>query len=322
MFTYDPEQDEQQRKFAVYVHYLEATSSVIQASYKTTRDMARAIASTPQFDKLRLNAEYDALSLEKFLRNAWFTEIQARIPRGMPEVIAYANHWLAVQIYYSIYLAMRAFFVVAFDRTVVESHEAGLRAFAAEVASRPRLFGLPWCVLAVGDPEVTTPDVKNCPKKELESVNPLIRLHGDDCWNLVALFLRTTRQRRLRAAVDSWKQKNKRKVIRRAERDVLLKSLRPTSLMDALYRLRIRSNYEDADLYLTGGASERDSESYFDASSRILKSGLLNLELLIAKHVGRTKYEQIVADFVRRERGGFSKNTMQPRWTVIREILS
>lgn len=321
MLTYDPDQEEQQRKFSVYVHYLAAIAGVIQESFRSTREMARAISSTRQFQQLRVNRSYDDVALEKFLRNAWFTEIQARIPRGMPDVIPYANHWLAVQVYYSLYLAMRALFVVALDRRVVESHEAALRTFAAEVGSRPGLFAVPWCMLAIGDPDVTMPNVKNCPKNDLQAVNPLTRPRGSDQWNLVALFLRTTRQRRLTNAIDAWKQKNKRKAIRNSERDSLVAALRPTTLMDALYRLRIRSNYEDADLYLTGGASDEDAKSYFEASSRILKSGLLNFELLIAKHIGRTRYDQIVNDFVRRERAGFSANTMQPRRKVIEEVL-
>jgi hypothetical protein len=135
------------------------------------------------------------------------------------------------------------------------------------------------------------------------------------------LFLRTTRKRRFEYAVASWKQKNGRKAIRSSEREGLLKGLRPTTMLDAIYRLRIRSNYEDADVYLTRGASDADAFTYFDACTRILRSGLFNFELLIARQIGKQVYGQVVDDFVRRERRQFSLQTMQPRWHAIAELL-
>jgi len=320
-FSPPPEPDDEQLKFSVYVHYLAAVGAVIRSSFTSTREMGRTLIATPQFQKLKTRTSFDRDLLEKFLRNAWFTEIQARIPRKMAEVIPYANHWLAVQMYYCIYLAVRAYFLAAFDQKIPESHEAALKSFAAEVMSRPALFASPWCMLAVDDPDVTTPTIRNCPKTDLKAINPLVQPVGDNIWHLTALFLRTTRQRRLEKSIAGWKEKNKRKAIRSGERAKLVDGLRPTTLMDALYRLRIRSNYEDADLYLTGSASEADAIIYFDSCSRILKSGLMNFELLIAKLIGKDQYGDIVADFSMRERSNFSKTTVLPRWRIIDELL-
>jgi hypothetical protein len=238
----------------------------------------------------------------------------------MPDTIPYANHWLSVQVYYALYLALRAYLLACSDKNIADSHEAAPRNFTAEVMSRPALFVIPWSLVAVGDPADPTPILENCPK-QLRAINPLTRPVGDNIWNLTACFLRTTRKRRLDLAIDSWKLRNKRLRIRGDQRNTILKSLRPTNMMDALYRLRVKANYEEADFHLMGSISDQDARSFFDSNILLLKSGLLNFELLVARHVGRSVYERIVVDFVKKERKRFSEGTVIPRWTMIEKII-
>lgn len=186
--------------------------------------------------------------------------------------------------------------------------------------SRPALFAIPWSLLAIGDPADPVPVIKNCPK-QLRAINPLTRPVGEDAWNVAACFLRTTRKRRLDAAIEGWKARKKRRRIRKHEREEVLTSLRPTSMMDALYRLRVKANYEEADLHLIGNVSDQDARSFFNANILLLKTGLLNFELLIARHVGRSMYEKIVLDFVQKERKKFSEGTVIPRWTTIEKLI-
>ena len=122
-------------------------------------------------------------------------------------------------------------------------------------------------------------------------------------------------------SIEGWKTEKKRKRIRRPEREAVAQKLAPTTMMDALYRLRIRSNYEDADLYLTGGADEEEVQAYFDAAVRILKSGMLNLELLIARHIGAKNFTQIVESFQEKDRSNFSETTIQLRKKAILRAL-
>lgn len=112
----DAEPSEEERRFTVYAHYLEAAAELVRTSV-TSHQMVQTIAATPQFQKLQLNKGVDAEQLSKFLRNAWFTEIQARLPRSMPDTVPYANHWLSVQVYYALYLALRGYLLLLQTRT-------------------------------------------------------------------------------------------------------------------------------------------------------------------------------------------------------------
>lgn len=341
MFTYDPadaEPSEEQIKFSVYVHYIEATARVISATYGTLPAVATEIVSGKAFKTVQRRSGYDSVEIEKTLRNAWLTELQTRIPLLAQDLIPHSNHWLPVQVYYSVYLSVRAYFA-AHGWRVDEKHEKTLSTLHGEILGRPSLYALPWRVMAAGDPLVPTATLLNCPVTTAY-VNPLTSPRNTDSWNLIACLLRTTRRRRLEDSIDAWKMTEKRARRQRASRTGkasdkksalasirlpastradLVSKLRETTMFDALYRMRIRSNYEDADTYLFG--SHSDTLSYFRSFAVIRDSAMLNIELLIAQLIGPATFHTIAQSFIAADKSRLSRHTVVRRLGIIRSVI-
>ncbi len=62
--------------------------------------------------------------------------------------------------------------------------------------------------------------------------------------------------------------------------------MRPTTLFDLLYRLRILSNYREGDALLTGPLSPSEAADFHDALCAIVGATLLTVEVFLAHHVG------------------------------------
>jgi len=73
-------------------------------------------------------------------------------------------------------------------------------------------------------------------------------------WPRYGMWLRTTREARLKAREEQWRtEHNKRKVTKDA-RTHISASVAPTSLFDCFWRLRIESNYGTIDIQSQDGA--------------------------------------------------------------------
>lgn len=110
--------------------------------------------------------------------------------------------------------------------------------------------------------------------------------------HILAKALKTTRDRKIEARKADWlkgketKRGTKRKNLTRAELATYSGAMEPTTLFDLLYRLRIRSNYDDADALLRGAVSSHDAEAFHSALCDIVGATLLTIEIYLAYRVG------------------------------------
>ena len=198
----------------------------------------------------------------RLLRNAWLTEIQLGLPSRYSELVSYSNHWAPVQLYYSIYLAIRAFFLAG-NRNVREDYTTTLRTISRDVFSRPELFPLPWKILCTGDPSLANIEYLNLSERiQIQPVSSLTSGDHVNYWDSYGLFLKTTRDRQIDKSIKDWKKTEKRKTIRAGERADLVARLSPTSFFHCIYRLRIRSNYSDVESFLVSIERSDDSDKF------------------------------------------------------------
>jgi hypothetical protein len=105
-----------------------------------------------------------------------------------------------------------------------------------------------------------------------------------------------TRRWKIAQQRDDWLRKNKtksgsqRKRLPSAERTKIVAGLRPTTLMDFLYELRRRSNYEGVDEY-GSDAEDANVERFHRGLLHIADMGLLHYEAVLVRHVGLAAYE-------------------------------
>lgn len=257
----------------------------------------------------------------RLLRNAWLTEIQLGLPSRYSELVSYSNHWAPVQLYYSIYLAIRAFFL-AENRNVGEDHTTTLKTISSDVFSRPELFPSPWKILCKGDPSGSNIEYSNLPDRiEIQPVSSLTSGEYVDYWGSYGLFLKTTRERQIDKSINDWKKSNRRKRIRDRERANLVGRLSPTSFFHCIYRLRIRSNYSDVESFLVSIERSDDSAKFNRSLRRICWYTVLVLELLIARYVGRRLFTQWVEEFIRYDSSELGTRLVQRRCSHISQFL-
>lgn len=82
-----------------------------------------------------------------------------------------------------------------------------------------------------------------------------------------------------------WKKENNKKQVRKAQKQILMSNLAPTTTLNFLYRLRIRSNYADAESYLMSLENSDRAIQYYESLKTVLNAALANLELIIARYI-------------------------------------
>jgi hypothetical protein len=63
--------------------------------------------------------------------------------------------------------------------------------------------------------------------------------------------------------------------------------MRPTTLFDLLWRLRVRANYQESDAFLSGLATPDEAADFHAAFCDIVAATLLTVEIYVAHRVGK-----------------------------------
>ncbi len=264
-------------------------------------------------------------AIRRSLANAWGTELLLALSREYAtedELVRIANNWGAVQAYYVAYHAFQAY-LVANGETRPESHAKTQAMFADRWAQRP-LQMPPW-TFAAGERRF----FNGPPGREVDlTVHQWKTCDATNCWDIAGRALKSTREGALPDAMKT-RRENKRKEARRewerserdriaagkkprkmpkfplphltvAEKAAVRRRVRPHTGMDYLYRLRVKSNYEDSTMFTDGPTDENASRLVHRDLVRIASSVLLMHELHIRERIGLTAMTQFIDDWTRR----------------------
>ena len=188
--------------------------------------------------------------VRRLLRIAWQTELAARVSDVYDDNMLrrVAAQTLPVQAYYAVFNAARAMTTSA--GSPCGTHQAVHRDFESQRAKHAYRS---WGVTLSGDPD-SLPDCALTPKITVpKAFNPMELSHEPE--DYVWAALRMTRRWKVATARENWLRANKtkdgnpRKRMPSSERARLIVSLRESTLMDFLYELRRRTNYEGVDEY-------------------------------------------------------------------------
>jgi hypothetical protein len=253
--------------------------------------------------------------LRKSLASAWGTEyllsMTYRFARE-DELIRITNTWAVVQAYYVHYHAFRAL-LAARGINAPGRHDRTQAMFADYWAGRRQDH--PPCSLGVGaDGPVNVPATI-----ELDgSVHPWSRCDATTSWSVASLALRTTREE----SVSERKRANREKKRRERRREWLMeeqeriqrgrrprkepawplprltaeehhrieRSVRVHTLMDYLYRLRVKANYLDSTVFLEGPEDEEISRRLLQDLKDLAADTLFLHELKVMALLGRPSF--------------------------------
>src|SRR5262249_23221014 len=119
-----------------------------------------------------------------------------------------------------------------------------------------------------GDANLRNVQYRNMPSGiKVRAISTLSNPRVEDFWHWLAMMLRTTRSRHLTSKLEDRNTRKKyatksgkpRRSYSATQRKDICAAIPATSIFDFFYRLRIRSNYEDADAFLLGSLSDTDA---------------------------------------------------------------
>ena len=226
------------------------------------------------------------------LRNSWATEALLSASRvfGGPELLGFANHWAPVQAYYAIYQALNALAVMV-RGSPPKTHSSMQSWIADQLSSPASPFVYPWSARVSGPVGnyVFTDFLGGEPDP---AVSNLATPTPENAGDLLAKAVSTTRDRMIDELKPKWLQDEKTAhgARRKNMPSILLATrsgaLRPTTLVDLVWRMRHRSNYREADAFVTGALTEDDATDFHSAMSDLVAGALLTVEIFIADRVG------------------------------------
>ena len=321
--------------FRTHKQYLSALTATVRQHYggrfmfiapaKVTAGIVERFRSVrPELDLTRREVDQDAL--RRVLMSAWGTEFLLWSGGQMAadedsEIMALVNQWGVVQAYYACAYATQGV-AVAQGNPRPDSHPKTQRLFVQFWIDSYRMFP-PWSLA------VDHSGPRNFPADIVtdEAVHPWIGIDGRSCWALDALLLRSTRRPIVQARADRRRielQAARRKAFEREQdarrsrgRQMLRErnfakprlspeqhadldaTLRPTTILDYLYRLRTRSHYQDPAVFFEGPETPDDASTlHRDLKSLTTWTCLLH-ELVVVELVGKEVFGDAVKAWLR-----------------------
>lgn len=313
-----------QESFKTHSNYLRAFVRILGPEFRRG-DVDACRALLPRIQALGLcnvaqRNQIDRVILRRSLHNAWGTELLISAGEQWfqdEEIIAVSNNWTVVQAYYVLYHATQAY-SIAKGQERQESHPATQRCFAAFWADR-NVNLAPWTMGACNTGN------RNIPNGVVINAQQHVWANCDDgnCWSIACKALKTTWEHeivepRYAAKREALKAQKKRKWqddedarlargrrarkkpkfglpnLTPAQKADVKEASRTATIMDYLYRLRIRANYEDSTMFTEGPDFEGASAEVRQNLAAIAAASLFVHECSICALVGRRTFVEWV----------------------------
>ena len=98
--------------------------------------------------------------------------------------------------------------------------------------------------------------------------------------------------------------------------------MRPTSLLDFIYELRRRANYETADAY-GAEVTDEDIRRFHNGMEALLDAGMLVVEAQLARRVGLGELEALAGEWTRGAKriGPWAAERVERRLEAVRQTV-
>lgn len=315
--------------FRTHANYLRAFAHLadprrISSPRNSFRAIQRRVLNSQFLPTARSQAP-DLAQARASLHNAWGTELLLTLGEQLlqdEEVIRLSNNWNVVQGYYVLYHAVQA--VVAAKGQPRPASHAKTQEWHYQLFAKRQLSLPPWTLAFGSNGALNTPagTVIN------DRVHSWTTCDDETSWGLACKALRTTRedavpermqkqreQKRSEKRKEWNREESKRLALGRrpremptiflprltvSEKEKIEANLRPYTLMDYMYRLRLRSNYEDSAMFTDGPEDNRASTQVRRDVSLLCGSTSLIAELIVGRLVGEEKVRGWAEDWERR----------------------
>jgi hypothetical protein len=257
------------------------------------------------YNKLTLkNQSFELQECKKLLWNAWSTEYAYFLSNSIENLdfYKYSLHWNFPQAYYSIYLTMTAFHQT--QGIANDQHEKSIKIFGNGIKDNhyPKSISFYSRGLYNDVQFEGLEDFNGFPK----DFSVLSRVHDYESAQIqIASFLKSTRElnakdKRKRAAKSNDKRfltnnGTFRKKFSKQHWDLIYTSIPETTILNIIYRLRIKANYNSIETFMN---AEIDFRKFHIYLGEIINYMNFIHEAYICKAIGNEKYEHILNDFI------------------------
>jgi hypothetical protein len=206
-----------------------------------------------------------------------------------PDLAPFANFWLPVQAYYAVHGVGLAT-LAAIGQPSPKEHTGFRSAFSVALV---RYFPYPIGLTCYGGPEVNdfgysgvglfATDVR----EQSNLAVPCLK----NAETLVGKSLCTTRERLLDDKLDQARRQKvtkgrRKRALRMEEKRAIINRVPATSVCDFLYRMRVRANYDDPEMYLTSRDFTDQAVSHYADLLFVTEAIVDCLGVLIEKKIG------------------------------------
>ncbi len=289
-----------------YYCYVRAWAEKIKTLYGQPAEcfdnMREAMNRLKSIQKIQGGRTLDKNIVAAYTRGRLTLKAMETFPIGKKgELAPVANLWLPVQAYYAIHgLGLAA--MLSLGQDMPKDHRT-FRAAFSDITEK--FFPDPFKAKCCGGPN----DQQfvflnlNATIKKVKLQSNLSNPKYADTECLLGKCLSTTRKRLLETLFNKERYnkvrrgKTRRNISKKAKQNIA-DNLHGTSVVDFLYRMRIRSNYEEPDIYLYASDQQTDEavKHYSDLLS-LTQSIAHPLSFIIQKKIGKQTMDSIEAKF-------------------------
>ena len=246
-----------------------------------------AMAENPNVRRLQGGTPVSAELTAAYCRGQLTLQAMQALPiEGYPHLARSAIFWLPVQSYYAIHGKGLAT-MMALNIATPQSHMTFRAAFSSVINT---YFPAPFCGLCVGGPNPNDFIFRDLPTT-MESVTRQTQLaspeHIEDLTPFVGKSLSTTRREFLEMRFKDKRDKEKKKRLAFEVKNQCCRNEHPTSICDLFYRLRLRSNYDNPDMYVFAPTEQEFAVKSYQELLHLTELLIAGLDLLIERRIGR-----------------------------------
>ncbi len=328
-----PAADNLQQSFRTHANYLRAFARLAGFEYwpthdgKTLEQLAQTV--TTAFPKPASPPSADLDEMARCLNRAWGTELILSLGARFEEdeLIRLSNSWGSVQTYYVGYAATQAL-IVAEGRARPTTHPKTQDQVGTLWVTRQSSV-TPFSFAAKAGSSSSPTAYANGPGRPIDTaVHPWKACDANNCWDIAATALRTTREDavkkryhdlRIKKARDikkAWEDEEQvrlgrgKKARKRhpfpltskltaTEKNTAETKVRPFTMLDYLFRLRIKANYEEASMFTEGPDSDSISRLVALDMVRIASATMITHEARISQLLGKKAIMDIATEWAK-----------------------
>lgn len=292
--------DKAQFALITFSNYIRAWVVYLDRSYGTGQDgiasFITRINESEVFTQIQSGRRLSPELTDNFNRGHLTLRAMKRLPVDEhPDLAMIANLWLPVQAYYALH-GIGLATMIALNMSTPQTHSKFCAAFSCSVVT---YLPEPFCATCSGGPK---------PKDYIfhklgtsaERVCQLSHLLDPETVDEIECFvdksLSTTRAELLNVRFADTRKSKRKKRLKTEEKQRCCENEHSTSICDLLYRLRLRSNYDNPDMYLLANNPENAKKQYNDVL-HLTELLIAGLDCITEKRIGQTRMQTLRSSF-------------------------